>query len=230
MRYLRNFSDFILEGRRSKWDSLSSKITSQIFSQWVAEVNRGRKKSEYSEQIENPSIEFDIFATLETGGIGFEVTDRTGANSDDWDKVDEDVAVTPHINIEFKVKKDWLPEYWSEIYYNLLDVVRHEIEHITQGGESIGNYRKGKPFEDDMGYRAMIKEGLLPKHYYLLLPKEVDANLQGLRFEAKKRREPMKNTVKRYLNRQEYLTRTTKNQVLESWRKRARKIGGIPRF
>ena len=230
MRYLRNFSDFILEGRRSKWDSLSSHLTKQIFSQWVKEINGRKKTSTFSESVESPGIEFDIFATLEKGGMGFEITDRTGANSDDWDRVDEDVAVTPHINIEFKIKKDWLPEYWSEIYYNLLDVVRHEIEHITQGGESIGNYRKGKPFEDDEGYRLMIKEGLLPQHYYLLLPKEVDANLQGLRFEAKKRREPMKVTVNRYLKTQDYLTRTTKQQVLESWRKRARQIGGIPRF
>ena len=45
--------------------------------------------------------------------------------------------------------------------------------------------------------------GLLPKYNYLLLPKEVDANLQGLRFEAKKRKERTIDAVNRYLDSKE---------------------------
>ena len=105
MRYLRNFSDFILEGRRSKWDSLSSQITSQIFSQWVAEINRGKKKSEYSEQIESPKLEFDIFATLEAGGIGFEVTDRTGANSDDLLRMEDGTTTATSLGDNVSIER-----------------------------------------------------------------------------------------------------------------------------
>ena len=66
-----------------------------------------------------------------------------------------------------------------------------------------------------------------------MLPKEVDANLQGLRFEAKKRKEDMSVTVSRYLDTQEQggvIDGTEREQVLDLWRRRALKIGGIPKF
>ena len=63
-----------------------------------------------------------------------------------------------------------------------------------------------------------------------MLPKEVDANLQGLRFEAKKRKESMADAVTRYLDTQDYLTAEEREQVLDLWRERAKKIGGIPTF
>jgi hypothetical protein len=106
--------------------------------------------------------------------------------------------------------------------------MRHEIEHITQGGSY--NYKAGKPDEDDTFTRQLITSGMLPKHTYLLLPKEVDANLQGLRAEAKKRRESFDVVIDRYLNTQEYLTPETRAEVLDKWRLRAKQIGGIPKF
>lgn len=66
-----------------------------------------------------------------------------------------------------------------------------------------------------------------------MLPKEVDANLQGLRFEAKKRKEPMADVVNRYLDVQQeqgVIDNETRDEVLELWRRRAKKIGGIPKF
>ena len=87
---------------------------------------------------------------------------------------------------------------------HLADVMRHEMEHITQDGEGVGNYRAGKPNEDDQHVRQLIKAGILPQVTYLMLPKEVDANIQGLRYEAKKRKEAMSVTVNRYLDTQDY--------------------------
>jgi len=75
--------------------------------------------------------------------------------------------------------------------------------------------------------------GLLPKSQYLMLPKEVDANLQGLRYEAKKRKVSMLDTVNRYLDTQEQggvIDGTEREEVLDLWRRRAKKIGGIPKF
>ena len=103
------------------------------------------------------------------------------------------------------------------------------MEHITQDGESIGNYRPGKPNEDDSVMRRLIQAGMLPEFHYLLLPKEVDANLQGLRFEAKKRREPMIDAVNRYLDIKN-LSTEEREEVLDQWRIRASQIGGIPKF
>ena len=39
-----------------------------------------------------------------------------------------------------------LPEFWEEISMNLKDVVRHEIEHITQSGDS---KTKKEDFDED---------------------------------------------------------------------------------
>lgn len=138
--------------------------------------------------------------------------------------------MTPFINIDFAVNPDWLPGYFQEIYMHLSDVMRHEMEHITQDGEGVGNYRAGKPIEDDQFTRTMIDQGFLPKATYLMLPKEVDANIQGLRYEAKKRKEPMEIMVNKYLDTQDYLSAEEREQVLTLWRNRAKKIGGIPNF
>lgn len=240
MRHISSFNNFINEGRGS-WDTLSNSLVKKVFKQWISDWNSGKSKSTYEENIEDSSrsIEFDLECTIYFGKVngiaikGFEVLNSTGADGRDEiydEKEDEWVEQTPFINIDFAINKEWLPGEWSEVYMYLSDVMRHELEHVTQDGESIGNYRMGKPIEDDTQLRAFIELGLLPKYHYLLLPKEIDANLQGLRFEAKKRKIPMEDAVNKYLDTQTYLTPETREEVLDTWRRRSQKIGGIPKF
>ena len=235
MKHIPTFESFVNEGRGS-WDTLSNSIVKKVFKQWMSDWKSKKKESKYFDQIEDPSrgIEFDIYANIYFGKTkGFEVLNSTGADGRDevWnEKEDEWEDQTPFIIIDFAINPDWLPGEWSEVYMYLSDVMRHELEHITQDGINIGNYRKGKPDVDDTELRNFIELGLLPKYHYLLLPKEVDANLQGLRFEAKKRKVSMKETVNKYLDTQEYLTDKTRAEVLDTWRRRAKKIGGIPKF
>jgi hypothetical protein len=235
MKHIPTFESFVNEGRRS-WDTLSNSIVKQVFKQWMSDWKSKKKESKYFDQIEDPSrgIEFDIHANIYFGKTkGFEVLNSTGADGRDEvydEKEDEWEDQTPFIIIDFAINPDWLPGEWSEVYMYLSDVMRHELEHITQDGINIGNYRKGKPDVDDTELRNFIELGLLPKYHYLLLPKEVDANLQGLRFEAKKRKVSMEETVNKYLDTQEYLTDDTRAEVLDTWRRRAKKIGGIPKF
>ena len=155
----------------------------------------------------------------------------TGADGRDED--DEGEWNTPHINIDFAINPDWLPGEWSMVYFHLVDVMRHEMEHLTQDGKDIGNYRQGKPDEDDSRMRQLIEIGFLDKYHYLILPKEVDANLQGLRFESKKRKESMSDSVDRYLDLKQEMGEVdnkTREIVLSTWRRRAKEIGGIPKF
>lgn len=212
--------------RRSKYDGLASRIVASAFSVWMQDFKDGKKDSSYYDQIEE-NLEFDIHCDISFGGTGFQILDQTG--SDGRDEDDEGDYMTPFIQIFFAIDPSWLPEWWSEIYYYLCDVVRHEIEHITQDGKDIGNYRQGKPFEDDSVIRLMINSGMLGRAQYLILPKEVDANIQGLRFESRKRKKPMINTIQNYLDTQG-LTQNEREEVLEVWRQRAKKIGGIPTF
>jgi hypothetical protein len=229
MKYVKLYEEFSsLYEKKVKLDSLSGVLLSATMKRWVTDFQSGKHQSTYIEQVELPGMEFDYEATLYFNSKGFDILDSTGADGRDEDDEGEDQ--TPYFLIDFSVNPSWLPSYWSEIYRHLADVIRHEIEHITQDGMGIGNYRAGKPIDDDQGMRMLIKSGILPKHMYLLLPKEVDANLQGLRYEAKKRKLPMIDVINQYLDTQEYLTPETREEVLNAWRARAQKIGGIPGF
>ncbi len=232
MRKIYTFEDFIGEGR-SSYDGLASKLTRAVFNKWVKGYSGGNAVINYGDQIEEHGLEFDLEATIHIDKKfkGFEVLDSTGADGRDED--DDGDFQTPFINIDFGINPEWIPGEWSMVYFHLADVIRHEMEHITQDGIDNGNYRAGKPNEDDSELRAYIKMGLLPKSQYLMLPKEVDANLQGLRYESKKRKEAMIDTVTRYLDTQEQggvIDGTEREEVLDLWRRRAKKIGGIPIF
>jgi hypothetical protein len=203
-----------------------------VFKAWVKGYQGGMKEVNYMDQIED-KLEFDLDATIyiDKQFKGFEVLDGTGADGRDIDDDGDDQ--TPFINIYFGINPEWLPGEWSMVYFHLADVMRHEMEHITQDGEGVGNYRAGKPSEDDSELRSLIELGILPKAQYMMLPKEVDANLHGLRFEAKKRKEPIIDAINRYLDTQEQggvIDKKDREEILDLWRRRAQKIGGIPKF
>jgi len=232
MKNIKAYSDFINEGR-SRYDGIASKIVKKNFRKWITDWKAGKKSSTYMDQIELDDLEFDFTSTLYFDKVegtkikGFEILGSTGADGKDED--DEGDFQTPYIIIDFAVESGWLPGFWQEIYMYLADCTRHEIEHITQDGKDIGNYRPGKPDEDDSFMRSLIKSGMMPEYHYLLLPKEVDANLQGLRYEAKKRKVAMSVTVNHYLDTKGY-SKEERTEILDTWRKRAKQIGGIPKF
>jgi len=229
MRHIIKFESFINESR-SRYDGISSKLTKRVFKTWILDWKAGKKLSKYSESIELNGLEFDLDATLYFDKVNgtaiknFQILGSTGANSDSEDE--EGDYQTSYIIIDFAINSEWVPGYWQDIYMYLADAMRHEIEHITQGGE---NYRPGKPNDDDSVMRKLIQQGFLPEYQYLLLPKEVDANLQGLRFESKKRREPMIDAINRYLDIKSYSPKE-REEILTAWRIRAKTIGGIPKF
>jgi len=232
MRKIKTFEQFVNEGR-SAYDGLASRLTRETFKVWVKGYSGGNAVISHYDQIEERGLEFDLDATIHIDKKfkGFEVLNSTGADGRDIDDDGEDQ--TPFITIDFGINPDWIPGEWSMIYFHLADVMRHEMEHITQDGEGVGNYRAGKPIEDDSELRSLINLGILPQAQYLMLPKEVDANLQGLRYEAKKRKEPMIDAVTRYLDTQEQggvINGEEREEVMNLWRRRAKQIGGIPNF
>ena len=214
-------------------DRLAIKLTDDVFAQWNLDYHLGKTNSNFYKQIKRKGLECDFDATIYFGSVngqpitGFTSFDSTGADSRDFD--DDGNSQTPFIIIDLGIETSWLPEFFSELYHHLVDIVRHELEHITQGGESIGNYIPGKPSDDDSMERELIHQGFLPQSTYLILPKEVDANLEGLRLESQVRGEKMINTLNRYLDTQG-LSATERTQVIQLWKVRAKKIGAIPVF
>ena len=150
-----------------------------------------------------------------------------GANAGFDDEGDE---IQPLLSVRFKIPKD---VDWQTVSFDLKDVIRHELEHLTQDGANLkgGTYSKNpklvrpsKYMEDDQFIRDMIDANLLPKSDYFKLEKEVDAMLQGMYFKAKKSRKPFLAVIDDYLDKQP-VNQKERKEILDLWAKRAKALG-----
>jgi len=114
--------------------------------------------------------------------------------------------ISGEIKITYSIPKSMLPQGWEKIYMDLISVIRHEIEHLTQGGT---NVKPGKEILDLPLRRLVIKYPDTLR--YILLPSEKDANVQGLYLKAKKSRRPYAEVVDEYIR--DVLKITNKNDV-----------------
>ncbi len=216
----------LMEGR---YDTITNKLSKIIFESFKDIHDRGEEKGEISltigpndEDIISNEFEFDLEATVEfVDEDQYEVDG--GANVGFDDDGDE---VTPLLSVRFKIPKN--PK-WNIISFDIKDVVRHELEHLTQEGE---NLKSGKFMKDDQILRNLIDMELLSKAEYFKLEKEVDAMLQGMYFKAKKSKTPFKKVLNDYLDifvDQKSISKEDKEEVLNVWRSR-RKALSLPSF
>jgi hypothetical protein len=223
------------------YDALTTKLTNLTINKWVADFKKDpkRKQSFIDLDIEDVDgkgrdIEFNYVGQLkfDKKSDGYEV-DGTSNSGEEKDKI-------PFIATLFTVNPKVLPQAWSQISADVSDVIRHELEHLTQSGENVrgaeydeeGNMvKKGKYMEDDILIRDMInKLKLLPKSDYYKLEKEVDAMLQGLYLKAKKSKKPFADVINNYLDIAPGIeTKEDKEAILNLWRSR-RKALSLPLF
>ena len=113
---------------------------------------------------------------------------------------------------------------------DLKDIVRHEIEHLTQSGYNVIN---SKELPDDQTLRYYIQNlKILPYSNYYLLDKEIPAMLQGMYFKAKKMKKPFKDILNGYLDifvNDETINKEDKSDILNRWRVAARELN-LPSF
>lgn len=180
-------------------------------------------KEIYYEEIENETIPVEFYLTLKVQWIEGLNDLRKGGDAwnDDGDEdADPSELTPPLIEIRFAIDPAEYPQVLSEIAMELRDTLRHEIEHVTQSG---WNLKSGKYIKSDMPIRKKIESGELRQYRYFTLPKEVDANLQGLLLQAKKQKKPFRDIVNSYLDAYVYanvMTQDEKDIVLDVWRKR----------
>jgi len=120
---------------------------------------------------------------------------------DDW---------TPaKLELEYVLDPYNFPRDFEELSFEIADVIRHEMEHLTQAGDN----ERGKTFgkdsqfggdfdtDDEKRLRFKIEAGIEKNgaFKYLTLPSEIDANIQGLYLSAKKRKKQFKDVVHKYL-------------------------------
>ena len=211
------------------YDALTTKLTKATINKWVADFKKDpkRKTSFIDLDIEDVDgkgrdIEFNYVGMLkfDKKSDGYEV-DGTSNSGEEEDKI-------PFIATLFTVNPKVLPQAWSKISADVSDVIRHELEHLTQSGE---NVRSGKYKDDDIQIRDMInKLKILPQKNYYLLDKEVDAMLQGLYLKAKKTKKPFADVINNYLDIAPGIeTPEDKEMILNLWRSR-RKALSLPVF
>ena len=213
------------EGR---YDKSTNEFSNIVFDMFKSIHDRGDKKGEFEfsvgpddEDIYSEEFEFDLAGVVEITDGEYEVDG--GANAGFDTKGEE---VTPLLSVQFKIPKN--PD-WQKISFDIKDVVRHELEHLTQDG---GNEKSGKYMKDDQLVRDLIDADMLSKSQYFKLEKEVDAMLQGLYFKAKKSKRPFGDVIDDYLNiflDQETISPQEKEDILNTWRSR-RKALSLPIF
>jgi hypothetical protein len=229
----------INEGR---YDTLANQLSKIAFQEFKDIHDRGDEEGTFKFRVDHPDEEHDIPAEefyFDFEGI-VKITDDEynvdgGANVGFDDKGDE---ITPILSVKFKIPKN--PD-WQKVSFDIKDVVRHELEHLTQDGdnEKGGAWhedprlrRPSKYIQDDQFLRDMIDANLLPKSDYFKLEKEVDAMLQGMYFKAKKSKTPFKKVLNDYLDifvDQGSISKEEKENILDVWRSR-RKALSLPSF
>lgn len=116
----------------------------------------------------------------------------------------------------------------QSIQPTLTDLIRHETEHLTQSGVE---EKPGKWMRADQARRAKIRQNPELFYKYFLLPKEIDANIQGLYAKAKYEKKDFQSTVDEYLTTlvgDGIITQANSKQVYNKWKSRIPQLGGIP--
>ena len=213
----RAWTDTLTEGilGEGRYDKISNTISSAIFKYWKQDIDNGAEASRFEESFIFGDEEITIDANISVvPGLGKLNVDGGADDSEDY------------IQVRFEIDPEKLPEFWSEISMNLKDVIRHEIEHLTHGEGFTSN--PAKTMDDDMFIRQMIDMEMLPKADYFKLEKEIDANLQGMYFRAKKEKRPFGDVIDIYLDAQD-ITTEQKEEILNLWRSRVPALN-LPKF
>ena len=110
----------------------------------------------------------------------------------------------------------------------LTDLIRHEVEHLTQSGDQV---KPDKWMRKDDARRVAIRKDPESWYKYYMLPKEVDANIQGLHIKSKYEKKDFQSTVDQYLDSlvgDKIITVANKQKIYDLWKARIPQLGGIP--
>jgi hypothetical protein len=243
MSLVKGFDEFLLEGR---YDSLTGKISAAVMRK-IKETNNGEEYFDGVKVIYGPEdsvpgfiyliekgmyINVDYFVD-EVSGIDVEVVisiirDEAPVFKRDFilDGETDDQSSVIYIFVQLTPGSE--PRVYPEIAVDLRNLVRHEIEHLTQRG---WGEIEGKKMRRNEGVRKRINSNPELYHRYYTLKDEIPANIQGLYSEAKTRKLPFKEVVNSYLDKkieQGVIPSTEKTRIYRLWRAAAQKIGGLP--
>mgnify|MGYP003151596953 CR=1 FL=1 len=203
----KNKNKVMAEGR---YDKISTQVSSDLF--------KSLKDGETSffKNYETDDLDFQVHGDfIPTGSVKYFDVDGD-ADYDETGEGNDSIRVIVSYNPKV------VPDAYKDIAYTLKDIVRHEIEHLTHSDSD--NLKPGKYMDDDSFVRALVKLEKLPKGDYFKLEKEIDANIQGMYFRAKKEKRPFADVVKQYFDDQN-LPKDDYENILNLMRKRLPALG-----
>ncbi len=220
------------------YDSITAQISSEIFNAWKEQFNKDekREKASFSKSYDlldkkGRPVVFDLDADLNFVETEDSIYRPDGdADEGEEEQYDdegnlEDPGLQGSISLYFQVDPRTLPKMWSTISMDIKDIIRHEVEHLSQAGY---NVVPAKELPDDRMLRSYIQDlGLMPASNYYLLDKEVPAMLQGMYYKAKKMKKPFKDVVNSYLDifvNNETIDNQEKEDILKRWRVAAKEL------
>lgn len=243
MSLVKSFDDFLFEG---SYDKLTGDISSAVMRK-IKETNNGEEYfdgvkviygpkddvPDFIELIENEEyLEIDHFIDQISGIdvrvvisiIRDETPEYDGEFILDGETDDQNSIIYLYLYLTPGVE----PKVYSEIAIDLRNLIRHEIEHLTQRG---WGEKTGKRMRRNEAVRRRITENPDLYYRYYKLKDEIPANLQGLYSEAKTRKMPFKEVVNMYLDKkvqQGIIPPIEKMRIYRLWKAAAEKIGGLP--
>lgn len=243
MSSIKSFDDFLFEG---KYDGLTGKISAAIM-QKIKETNSGEVYFDGIKIIYGPDDNVPSFDVLidneEFLNVDYFIDPISGLDVNVFISIIRDEAPEFKGNFILDGETDdensviyiflYLtpgsePKFYPDIALDLRNLIRHEIEHLTQRG---WGEMKGKKMRRNEGVRKRIRSNPELYYRYYTLKDEIPANLQGLYSEAKSRKLPFAEVVNNYLNKkieQGVIPSSEKSRIYRIWRATAQKIGGLP--
>ena len=170
----------------------------------------------FFEEVENQQIPLDFYLTCKIMWKEGLSDLKYGADAyNDTKKESED---PPLIEVRFELDPAEYPNTLSDVAMHLRDILRHELEHLTQSG---WNVKLSKYLPSDQATRKKIEAGTRPPVDYFLLKKEIPAMIHGMYLKAKKSKQPFRTVVNNYLDiwvNNGSLTPQDKEHILTVWR------------
>lgn len=250
MSFTKSFADFISESEdflfEGKYDRLVGQISADAM-KLIKDTNTpsgeyGGIKIRYTENDDVPSFNtlidedkfldvgdyFDPGTNLDVFVKLVIVRDEAPVYTQDFildGNADEDPAI---LYIELTINPASEPQCYTQLAPEMRNLIRHEMEHLTQRGWNTIPSKKMK-----RNYAQRIKIQSDPESYYKYykLKDEVDANLHGIYAEAKTRKIPFNEMVIKFLDdriAKGIVPADKKQEIYALYKNRAKKIGGLP--
>ena len=249
MSNIKSFSSFVNESilvMEGRYDNIVGQIVSDTIN-LIKRSNNGEEtydgiKVRYTAKDDVPSF----YELIENGtylNVGEYTTERSGIDvTVKLVIVRDELPVYPDayiisgdaddesavIYLEISINPEFEPQCYSGITPDLRDIVRHEVEHLTQRG---WNEKPNKFIRHNLGAREKIQLDPNLRYRYYQLKDEVDANLHGLYAKAKTTKRPFSDVAMEFLDRQArkgIIPENKKREIYNVWKKRAALIKGLP--